>query len=90
MRHTQLIDLLLKHNSKSTADESKGDRLLRLNRCAAVIYNQASREAGYNFSPDNYLLKENIAIETRITTELSRAALTNRRQYNAIIEAVET
>ncbi len=89
MRPINLIDLLLQNSTKSTGDESKIDRLMRLHRQAAIIYNQVSWEAGRDCSPENYFLKEKMAIDTRITTELAQVNLTNSRQYNAIVKAVE-
>lgn len=91
MRQLNLIDLLLKNNSKPTADESKADRLLRLNRHAALLYGQASREAEH-YSPATRSTLSHLqtaAMAARATAELARVNLTNTQQFNAAISAIE-
>jgi hypothetical protein len=88
MRPMNLIDLLLQNSSKPTLGESKIDRLMWLNRQAAIIYNQASRQAGRDYSTRNYFLQEKMAIDRRVTAELAGAKLTNRPQYHALVKAV--
>ena len=55
MRHfnsVNLIHLLLQLNAKPALGDSKQDRLQRLNRHAALLYDQASREAEHDFSSE--------------------------------------
>ncbi len=93
MRHfnsVNLIHLLLQLNAKPALGDSKPDRLLRLNRHAALLYDQASREAGQDFSTNShYLDKEKNAIGARVTAELMRVNLTNLQQFNAVFQAIE-
>ena len=93
MRHfnsVNLIHLLLQINAKPALGDSKPDRLLRLNRHATLLYEQASREAGQNFSTNShYLDKEKNAISARVTAELMRVNLTNHQQFNAVFKAIE-
>ena len=93
MRHfnsVNLIHLLLQLNAKPALGDSKPDRLQRLNRHAALLYDQASREAGQDFSTNShYPDKEKNAISARVTAELMRANLTNPQQFNAVFAAIE-
>ena len=81
MRHfnsVNLIHLLLQTKAKPELGDSKPDRLQRLNRHAALLYDQASREAGQDFSTNShYLDKEKNAISARVTAELMRVNLAN-------------
>ena len=93
MRHfnsVNLIHLLLQTKAKPALGDSKQDRLQRLNRHAGLLYDQASREAGQDFSTNrHYLDKEKNAIGARVTAELMRVNLTNPQQFNAVFQAIE-
>ena len=54
------------------------------------MYDQASREAGQDFSTNShYPDKEKNAISARVTAELMRVNLTNHQQFNAVFKAIE-
>jgi hypothetical protein len=93
MRHfnsVNLIYLLLQTQAKPALGDSKPDRLQRLNCHAAVLYEQASREGGQDFSnQSHYLAKEKNAIQARVTAELMRVNLAHRQQFNAVFKAIE-
>ncbi len=93
MRHfnsVNLIHLLLQINQPSTVHHSQLDRLLRLNRHAALLCAQASRESGRNISNRQRSLdKENAALNARVAAELERINLTHVQQFNRVVAAIE-
>ncbi len=85
-----LIHLLLQTKAKPALGDSKQDRLQRLNRHAALLFDQASRGAGEDFSINShYLEKEKNAIGARVTAELMRVNLADTQQFNAVFSALE-
>ena len=94
MRHfnsVNLIHLLLQTKAKPELGDSKPDRLQRLNRHAALLVDQASREAEHYSSaisgkPSDV---QRAAIAARVTAELARVNLANTQQFNAVFQAIE-
>ncbi len=86
-----LIHLLLQTKAKPALGDSKPDRLQRLNRHTALLYDQALREAQH-YSPAISGKLSDIqmaAIATRVTAELERVNLANTQQFNAVFRAIE-
>src|ERR1700730_3229490 len=86
-----LIHLLLQTKAKPELGDSQQDRLQRLNRHAALLYDQASREAEHysaaiSGKPSDV---QRAAIAARVTAELARVNLANTQQFNAVFAAIE-
>jgi hypothetical protein len=93
MRHfnsVNLIHFLLQLNTKPALGDYQPDPLRQLNRHAALLIEQASREAAQDFSTNShYLEKEKNAISARVTAELMRVNLANTQQFNAVFQVIE-